>query len=212
MRIHLRDVQAMCRTLPQRLRVSCTWDVRDAPAKGGAKRARDMRDDPAKSAAMRARDIRDDVAMSTQEMRDGPATSKTSEDFTNGIFTSRWPEQIPATATARGGVQEDGMGVIELSIQLGITESAYKNQLVMVSVQYGPFSLNIPTESMTIGKSRVPRDSIVMHTSWRSKSDIACAISIGYPRTRTSVESSTAKHRLLHTSGPHPIPPPDDRN
>ncbi|KZV58617.1 hypothetical protein F511_43723 [Dorcoceras hygrometricum] len=29
----------------------------------------------------------------------------------------------------------------------------------------------------------------------------------GYPRTRVSGESSTTKHRILHTSGPHP--PPD---
>ncbi|KZV31953.1 hypothetical protein F511_39706 [Dorcoceras hygrometricum] len=34
--------------------------------------------------------------------------------------------------------------------------------------------------------------------------------SIGYPCTRASGESSTTKHRLLHTSGPHPIPPPND--
>ncbi|KZV23455.1 hypothetical protein F511_39782 [Dorcoceras hygrometricum] len=35
---------------------------------------------------------------------------------------------------------------------------------------------------------------------------------IGYPRTKASGESSTTKHRLLHASGPHPIPPPDDPN
>ncbi|KZV30508.1 hypothetical protein F511_18820 [Dorcoceras hygrometricum] len=34
--------------------------------------------------------------------------------------------------------------------------------------------------------------------------------SIGYPRTRAIGESSTTKHRLLHASGPHPIPPPND--
>ncbi|KZV27996.1 auxin response factor 2 [Dorcoceras hygrometricum] len=36
--------------------------------------------------------------------------------------------------------------------------------------------------------------------------------SIGYPRTMASGESSTTKHRLLHASGPHPTPPPDDPN
>ncbi|KZV33643.1 hypothetical protein F511_12342 [Dorcoceras hygrometricum] len=36
--------------------------------------------------------------------------------------------------------------------------------------------------------------------------------SIRYPHTRASGESSTTKHRLLHASGPHPIPPPDDPN
>ncbi|KZV07093.1 carboxyl-terminal-processing peptidase 1, chloroplastic [Dorcoceras hygrometricum] len=95
---------------------------------------------------------------------------------------------------------------------LGITDSACKNQLVMVSVQYGPFSTYIPIRSTTIGKSRVARDPITMHTSRRSNSDIACVTSIGYPRTKASGESSTTKHRLLHASGPHTIPPPNDPN
>ncbi|KZV42605.1 carboxyl-terminal-processing peptidase 1, chloroplastic [Dorcoceras hygrometricum] len=95
---------------------------------------------------------------------------------------------------------------------IGITDSACKNQLVMVSVQYGPFNTNIPIRSTTIGKSRVARDPITMHTSRRSNSDIACVTSIGYPRTKASGESSTTKNRLLHASGPHPIPPPGDPN
>ncbi|KZV25234.1 hypothetical protein F511_25478 [Dorcoceras hygrometricum] len=93
---------------------------------------------------------------------------------------------------------------------LGITDSACKNQSVMVSVQYGLFNTNIPIRSTTIGKSRVARDPITMHTSWRSNSDIACVTSIGYPRTKANSESSTTEHRLLHASGPHPTPPPDD--
>ncbi|KZV53916.1 hypothetical protein F511_03919 [Dorcoceras hygrometricum] len=55
----------------------------------------------------------------------------------------------------------------------GITDSAFKNQLVVVSVQYGPFNPYIPIRSTTIGKSRVAIDPIAMHTSWRSNSDIA---------------------------------------
>ncbi|KZV37614.1 hypothetical protein F511_40025 [Dorcoceras hygrometricum] len=93
---------------------------------------------------------------------------------------------------------------------LGIIDSACKNQLVVVSVQYGPFNTYIPIRSTTIGKSRVARDPIAMHTSWRSNSDIASVTSIGYPRMRASGESSTTKHRLLHASVPHPIPPPND--
>ncbi|KZV16319.1 mitogen-activated protein kinase-binding protein 1 [Dorcoceras hygrometricum] len=54
----------------------------------------------------------------------------------------------------------------------GNTDSACKNQLVMVSVQYGPFNPYIPIRSTTIGKSRVAIDPIAMHTSWRSNSDI----------------------------------------
>ncbi|KZV16745.1 dentin sialophosphoprotein-like [Dorcoceras hygrometricum] len=91
---------------------------------------------------------------------------------------------------------------------LGITDSACKNQSVMVSVQYGPFNPYIPIRSTTIGKSRVAIDPIAMHTSWRSNSDIAN--SIGYTRMSASGESSTTMHRLLHASGSHPIPTPYD--
>ncbi|KZV18144.1 hypothetical protein F511_28961 [Dorcoceras hygrometricum] len=56
---------------------------------------------------------------------------------------------------------------------LDITDSAYKNQSVVVSVQYGPFNPYITIRSTTIGKSRVAKDPIAMHTSWRSNSDIA---------------------------------------
>ncbi|KZV50492.1 hypothetical protein F511_07761 [Dorcoceras hygrometricum] len=117
---------------------------------------------------------------------------------------------------------------------LGITDSACKNQLVVVSVQYGPFNTYIPIRSTTIGKSRVARDPVAMHTSWRSNSDITSvtrqthlpkthpvlcpeiyhtiifSYSIGHPRIKASGESSTTKHQLLHASGPHPIPPPND--
>ncbi|KZV37618.1 hypothetical protein F511_13403 [Dorcoceras hygrometricum] len=36
--------------------------------------------------------------------------------------------------------------------------------------------------------------------------------SIGYHRMSASGESSTTMHRLLHASGPHPIPPANDPN
>ncbi|KZT76850.1 hypothetical protein F511_46124 [Dorcoceras hygrometricum] len=52
---------------------------------------------------------------------------------------------------------------------LGITDSACKNQSIVVSVQYGPFNPYIPIRSTTIGKSRVAIDPIAMHTSWRSE-------------------------------------------
>ncbi|KZV36684.1 putative RNA-binding protein 18 [Dorcoceras hygrometricum] len=55
---------------------------------------------------------------------------------------------------------------------LGITDSACKNQSVVVSVY-------IPIRSTTIGKSRVARDPIATHTSWRSNSDIVSVTSSG---------------------------------
>ncbi|KZV58483.1 scarecrow-like protein 9 [Dorcoceras hygrometricum] len=95
-----------------------------------------------------------------------------------------------------------------IQLAIGITDSACKNQLVVVSVQYGPFNPYIPIRSTTIGKSRVAKDPIAMHTSWRSNNDLAN--SIGYPRMSASGESSTTMHRLLHASGSHPISPPND--
>ncbi|KZV18083.1 hypothetical protein F511_25714 [Dorcoceras hygrometricum] len=88
---------------------------------------------------------------------------------------------------------------------LGITDSACKNQLVVVSVQYGPFNPYIPIRSTTIGKSRVAIDPIAMH-------NLGDRIhhSIGYPRMFASGESSTTMHRLLHASGSHPISTPCD--
>ncbi|KZV53592.1 3-hydroxyisobutyryl-CoA hydrolase-like protein 2, mitochondrial-like [Dorcoceras hygrometricum] len=43
--------------------------------------------------------------------------------------------------------------------------------------QYGPFNPYIPIRSTTIGKSRVTKDPIAMHTSWRSNSDITSVTS-----------------------------------
>ncbi|KZV46984.1 myb-like protein X-like [Dorcoceras hygrometricum] len=62
---------------------------------------------------------------------------------------------------------------------LGITDSACKNQSFMVSVQYGPFNTYIPIRSTTIGKSRVAKDPITMHTYWRSNSDITSVTRLG---------------------------------
>ncbi|KZV42856.1 hypothetical protein F511_13609 [Dorcoceras hygrometricum] len=98
-------------------------------------------------------------------------------------------------ARPRGDVGRRWAATWRLGLYQSITDSACKNQLVVVSVQYGPFNSYIPIRSTTIGKSRVARSRIN---------------SIGYPRMRASGESSTTKHRPLHASGPHPIPPPND--
>ncbi|KZV51564.1 separase-like [Dorcoceras hygrometricum] len=81
-------------------------------------------------------------------------------------------------------------------------------QRIMRTVR--PFNPYIPIRSTTIGKSRVAIDPIAMRTSWRSNSDIASVISVGYPSMSASGESSTTMHRILHASGSHPIPTPYD--
>ncbi|KZV55025.1 hypothetical protein F511_34104 [Dorcoceras hygrometricum] len=80
---------------------------------------------------------------------------------------------------------------------LGITDSDCKNQSVMVSVQYGPFNTYIPIRSTTIGKSRVARDPITMHTSWRSNSDIACVTSLD-AGTITQIPSFNFLHFMIY--------------
>ncbi|KZV24156.1 hypothetical protein F511_17783 [Dorcoceras hygrometricum] len=87
---------------------------------------------------------------------------------------------------------------------LGITDSACKNQLVVVSVQYGPFNPYIPIRSTTIGESRVARDLITMHTSWRSNSDIASVtrVSMKFRVVRTNQYNQDLG--LIHsTNGNH---------
>ncbi|KZV46828.1 triacylglycerol lipase [Dorcoceras hygrometricum] len=87
---------------------------------------------------------------------------------------------------------------------LDITDSACKNQLVVVSVQYGPFNPYIPIRSTTIGKSRVARDPITMHTSWRSNSDIASVtrVSMTFRVVRTNQYNQDLG--LIHsTNGNH---------
>ncbi|KZV32715.1 hypothetical protein F511_31172 [Dorcoceras hygrometricum] len=74
----------------------------------------------------------------------------------DGFSSSSWPEQIPAREAAAAAFERgEGGG------PLG------------ASVRYGPFNPYIPIRSTTIGKSRVAKDPIAMHTSWRSNSDIA---------------------------------------
>ncbi|KZV34631.1 callose synthase 12-like [Dorcoceras hygrometricum] len=87
---------------------------------------------------------------------------------------------------------------------LGITDSASKNQLVVVSVQYGPFNPYIPIRSNVIGKSRVAIDPIAMHTSWRSNSDIASVtrVSMTFRVVRTNQYNQDLG--LIHsTNGNH---------
>ncbi|KZV29083.1 hypothetical protein F511_30078 [Dorcoceras hygrometricum] len=87
---------------------------------------------------------------------------------------------------------------------LGITDSACKNQFVVVSIQYGPFITYIPIRSTTIGKSRVARDPISMHTSWRSNSDIASVtrVSMTFRVVRTNQYNQDLG--LIHsTNGNH---------
>ncbi|KZV24830.1 hypothetical protein F511_28807 [Dorcoceras hygrometricum] len=108
------------------------------------------------------------------------------EEFTDDVWkrndgdtASRGPATIAAPKSRFRTCPTDMVKRLAISRHdpLGIVDSACKNQLVVVSVQYGPFNTYIPIRSTTIGKSRVARDPIAMHTSWRSNSDIASVTS-----------------------------------
>ncbi|KZV34383.1 triacylglycerol lipase [Dorcoceras hygrometricum] len=117
--------------------------------------------------------------MTGYETPSSPCTRRRDEICADGFSSSNWPETIFRRRRGGGGgtlglrrrrrVYEEKRGGY---LALGITDSACKNQLVVVSVQYGPFNPYIPIRSTTIGKSRVAKDPIAMHTSCRSNSDI----------------------------------------
>ncbi|KZV35829.1 hypothetical protein F511_18303 [Dorcoceras hygrometricum] len=69
---------------------------------------------------------------------------------------------------------------------------------------YGPFNPYIPIRSTTIGKSRVAKDPIAMHTSWRSNSDITSVtrVSMTFRVVRTNQYNQDLG--LIHsTNGNH---------
>ncbi|KZV20822.1 hypothetical protein F511_36764 [Dorcoceras hygrometricum] len=92
----------------------------------------------------------------------------------------------------------------------GITDSACKNQLVVVSIQYGPFNPYIPIRSTTIGKSRVAIDPIAMHTSWRSNSDITSVtrVSMAFRVVRTNQYNQDLG--LVHSTNGNHLESPND--
>ncbi|KZV34603.1 putative serine/threonine-protein kinase drkD [Dorcoceras hygrometricum] len=172
--------------------------------------------------------------MTGRETPSSACTRRPDEISTDGFSSISWPEQIPAreaaAAATSGGRSRtpqnpppmlntlSSVSVQESRIQYlcdpqwfrdtasRITDSACKNQLVVVSIQYGPFNPYIPIRSTTIGKSRVAIDPIAIHTSWRSNSDIASVTSLRAVNPRQRCIDSymhrdlTQSHRLMTPS------------
>ncbi|KZV31302.1 Tau class glutathione S-transferase [Dorcoceras hygrometricum] len=96
------------------------------------------------------------------------------------------------------------LGQKVITVSQGITDSACKNQLVVVSVHYGPFNPYIPIRSTTIGKSRVAKDPIAMRTSWRSNSDIASVTRVSMTFRVVRINQYNQELGLIHsTNGNH---------
>ncbi|KZV18401.1 triacylglycerol lipase [Dorcoceras hygrometricum] len=168
-----------------------------------------------------------------RETPSSACTRRPDEISADGFYSKCWPEQLRRGAAARGGGGGlerreaaknpppmlntlSSVSMRESRIQYlcdpqwfrdtasRIIDSACKNQLVVVSVQYGPFNPYIPIRSMTIGKSRVAKDPIAMHTSWRSNSDITSVtrVSMTFRVVRTNQYNQDLG--LIHsTNGNH---------
>ncbi|KZV50519.1 kinase family protein [Dorcoceras hygrometricum] len=102
---------------------------------------------------------------------------------------TKTPRRVGRNKFQRGKAAEAARGTSG-----GREEVALPNQLVVVSVQYGPFNPYIPIGSTTIGKSRVARDPIAMYTSWRSNSDIASVTR----QLHTQIAASTINQIDMH--------------
>ncbi|KZV28227.1 hypothetical protein F511_02097 [Dorcoceras hygrometricum] len=121
-------------------------------------------------------------------------TRSARTDSPRRIGRKQFSGEAAAAAAAAGGARR----------RRRITDSACKNQLIVVSVQYGPFNPYISIRSTTIGKSRVSKDPITMHTSWRSNSDIASVtrVSMTFRVVRTNQYNQDLG--LIHsTNGNH---------
>ncbi|KZV41558.1 triacylglycerol lipase [Dorcoceras hygrometricum] len=71
-------------------------------------------------------------------------------------------------------------------------------------VRSGPFNPYIPIRSTTIGKSRVAKDPIAMHTSWRSNSDITSVTRVSMTFRVVRTNQYTQDLGLIHsTNGNH---------
>ncbi|KZV28225.1 hypothetical protein F511_02095 [Dorcoceras hygrometricum] len=131
-----------------------------------------------------------DPAPGSDQFHEETGTRRTDEFNTDGNNSARWPEQV----RRRGGG-----GGVRLGEE-GRPKSRSRDVWIQLTVGPQPLWLRNHNFGLT---HRIMLKCLA--TSPHDPLD-----SIGYPRMRASGESSTTKHRLLHASGPHPIPPPND--
>ncbi|KZV20530.1 hypothetical protein F511_30623 [Dorcoceras hygrometricum] len=142
-----------------------------------------------------------------------------------GLTRSAWtetPQKVgrnkfrrgKAAAAARGTdggreVREEGGGVSFLG-RTPKNPPQVLNTLSLVSVRESRIQYLCDLQWLRDTASRGPTTIVAPESQFRTcPSDHD---SIGYARMSASGESSTTMHRLLHASGSHPIPPPNDPN
>ncbi|KZV20924.1 hypothetical protein F511_08838 [Dorcoceras hygrometricum] len=126
--------------------------------------------------------------MTGSETPSSACTRRPDEISADGFSSSSWPEQFPAReAAAAAAAFERGEEGRPLGARYLCDPQWFRDTAIR-----GPTTIAAPESQFRT----CPTD----HDN------------IGYPRMSASGESSTTMHRLLHASGSHPIPPPDDPN
>ncbi|KZV46811.1 rho GTPase-activating protein 1-like [Dorcoceras hygrometricum] len=150
-------------------------------------------------------------------------TSFSRKPALHGLTRSAWPDsprqvgrnkfrRLEAAAAALGGggggFREEGGGGHLLGSRNPQNPLLMLNTLSSVSVRESRIQYLCDPQWFRDTASRGPTTIAAPESQFRTcPSDHD---SIGYPRMSASGESSTTMHRLLHASGSHPIPPPDD--
>ncbi|KZV44320.1 hypothetical protein F511_18870 [Dorcoceras hygrometricum] len=113
-----------------------------------------------------------------------------------------------ATATNRQPCATSAQAIARLRSRTPQNPAQVLNTLSSVSVRESRIQYLCDPQWFRDTASRGPTTIVAPESQFRicpSDHD-----SIGYPRMSASGESLTTMHRLLHASGSHPIPPPND--
>ncbi|KZV24894.1 hypothetical protein F511_16553 [Dorcoceras hygrometricum] len=140
---------------------------------------------------------------------------KRDEYFTDVISSSRRSEQVrrrrqAATARKGGGREEWEKGGRRALGRTSILPPPILKKLSLIFVRELRSQYLCDPQWFKDTASHEPTTCVTPKSQFRT--DPSDHDSIGYPCTKASCKSSTTKHRLLHASGPHTIPPPDDPN
>ncbi|KZV25890.1 hypothetical protein F511_30425 [Dorcoceras hygrometricum] len=130
-------------------------------------------------------------------------TRRPDEFGTNGISSTRRSEQVRSRRRRHGGAAVEAAAMRfweERGRPLASTCVTLNGSGIQLAV--GPQPLWLRNRNFGLAQRIMVKR---LATSRHDPLD-----NIGYPRMRANGESSTKKHRLLHASGPHPIPPPND--
>ncbi|KZV44862.1 hypothetical protein F511_17278 [Dorcoceras hygrometricum] len=142
-----------------------------------------------------------------RETPSSACTRRPDEISVEGFSSKSWPEQLRrgAAAAARGG--HGGGGGLERR-EAAKNPPPMLNTLSSVSVRESRIQYLCDPQWFRDTASHGPTTIVASESQFRT-----CPTdhdNIGYPRMSASGESSTTMHRLLHASGSHPIPSPND--